>query len=154
MIAPKSAKSAFLSTDQGKNPESPVFVFVKASNLYPMPRTLGFLKFKKFSKDWFFLGSQASRASRLTANGSQSQAILPRYNSEVIYGNNLPIFSTDTCASKIVGFRRRLYQSPIAFKRLECSARVSPAKASISLSGETSGIHKRLLKFTILATFV
>ena len=154
MIAPKRAKSAFLSTDQGKNPESAVFVFVKASDSYPMPRTLGFLKFKKFLNVWFFPSMQVSRASRLIAKYLPSQARRPRYNSEVSYGNNLRNCSTDTCASKFVGFRRCLYQSPIAFKLMEYSAGVSPTIVSRSMSGETSGIHKRLIKFTTLDNLV
>ncbi|MFM8983842.1 MAG: hypothetical protein ACKOLA_13300 [Spartobacteria bacterium] len=79
MIAPNSSKPAFSRTDQGNDSENAVFVFVKASEFYPMSSNSGFLEFKNFLKDWFFPGIQAERASCLPANYLPSQASRPRY---------------------------------------------------------------------------
>jgi len=94
MIAPDSSKPAFSRTDQGNDSENAVFVFVKASEFYPMSSNSGFLEFKNFLRDWFFPGIQAERASCLPANYLPSLAIRPRFNSEVRHGTNKRLFLT------------------------------------------------------------
>jgi hypothetical protein len=94
MIAPDSSKPAFSKTDQGNDSENAAFVFVKASEFYPMSSNSGFLEFKNFSKDWFFPGIQAERASRLPAKYLPSQASRPRFNSEVRHGTSPRFFLT------------------------------------------------------------
>jgi hypothetical protein len=47
-----------------------------------------------------------------------------------------------------------LYQNPTAFGLLECSAGVSPAWVSHSMSGETPDLHKSLRKSTNIETSV